>query len=48
MNSLALSPMRESENTQPSRLRFRVLLTEGNAPVFFYREAFDRIGRDLE
>ena len=33
---------RESENTQPPGLRFRALLTEGDARVLLHPEGFDR------
>jgi beta-lactamase superfamily II metal-dependent hydrolase len=34
----ACRPIRESQNTQPSKLRFRAVLTEDNARVSFHRQ----------
>jgi hypothetical protein len=39
MAAVGLRSMRESENTQSPRLRFRALLTEGDAKVHFHRES---------
>jgi hypothetical protein len=38
---------RESRNTQSLVLRFRAVLTEGNAQVLFHRGGFDRFGKAL-
>ena len=53
-NSLRLNPVciattyrDRSEGTKPTELRFRALLTEGDARVHFHREGFGQLKDDF-
>jgi hypothetical protein len=42
LGAVGCGPTRQSQNTQPSELNFRALLTDGEEQALFHRDASDR------